>query len=511
MKQILVFGGTTEGREIAETLSGSFICHVSVATEYGEMLLDECPNLHILKGRLTQSQMEDLCRRNEYEAVIDATHPFATEVSENIRACAKNCGLPLVRLSRNVAVGKNSSCIFAETVEECEKILCNTEGKILLTTGSKDLAAFCKHEEIKRRLVVRVLPAVESLNICYQNGLEGKQIIAMQGPFSRQMNEIQIEDYGISVLVTKESGKTGGTDQKIAAALAKKITCIVIKNPAASKSRTAESGADYRELHSVDEVLVFLKSRFCEKTPVQVVPDNSVMVSLVGTGMGNAALLTVLAKTRIEQADCIFGAQRLLKVMSTSAKTYAYYTPDEIIPAIEKIQREQTPGKNGGCKKIAVLFSGDTGFYSGAAKLQNALKKMQNVRLEVIPGISSMSYLAAKLGIAYQDAEIISMHGVDKTLWLPKLEAALKNVSETEQSLKIFLLTSGTDDVLSLAKLVKELNGQNKKPRLSPDCKIGIGFNLSYPDEKTEILTLSDFAGITENDLSKGLYSVFIY
>lgn len=90
-----------------------------------------------------------------------------------------------------------------------EEIKKGGTGNILLTTGSKELSVYCAEPELKKRLYVRVLPGMESLALCKKEELEGRQILALQGPFSEEMNLAFIHAYDIRYLVTKESGITG--------------------------------------------------------------------------------------------------------------------------------------------------------------------------------------------------------------------------------------------------------------------------------------------------------------
>ncbi len=498
MKKVLVFGGTTEGRKIAETLSAANICvHVSVATDYGRQVMRENENLRILEGRLDVASMQDLHAENRYDAVIDATHPFATAVSENIKQSFAGT-VPLIRFERNVQDAENVAAaeteesgelLFADSAEQCRELLLKTQGRILLTTGSKDLNVFCRDGSLRERIVARVLPGIESIRLCLESGLEGKQIIAMQGPFSKKMNIAQIEDYGISVLVTKESGKTGGTDTKIQAALGKGIKCIVIKNPALHK---ADSSAEKNcfSVNSFDQFFTCLESIL--DTPVKPVAD--ICVNLIGIGMGSAKNMTVEAAETISTADILFGAERMLCAIngiSTKAEKYPYYLAKDIVPVLNDLIKSGRPPEN-----VCVLFSGDTGFFSGAAKLSEVLRNLEKISINILPGISSMSYLSAKTGISYQDAEIISLHGTEENVWLPKLSAALS------EGRKIFLLTSGVKDVHKTGKLIQDFN-KNADRRY----KIAVGFQLSYGNESVRIIDPEDCLSFTE----EGLYSILLW
>ena len=486
MKKILVFGGTSEGRKISETLSRNNLkVHVSVATDYGKQVLEENAFLKILEGRMDSSAMKELYRKENYDLVIDATHPFAKEVSENIKNSSSETNLPLIRFEREIKNLESKDLVYTENAIQCVDVLLNTTGKILLTTGSKDLKVFCEKPELRERIIARVLPAMESLKLCYENNLEGKQIIAMQGSFSENMNINQIEEYGISVLVTKESGKAGGTDSKISASLKKGIKCIVIKKSSVGKT-TDDFYGNYTKCSSLDELYTLVEN----KLNIKISESKKMTVNLIGIGMGNMKTMTVEAAEKIKNADCIFGSERMVQDIRSTARKYPYYLSKDIIPILQESLKSSNPYEN-----ACILFSGDSGFFSGASKLQKELKDMEWINTNIIPGISSMSYLSAKTGIPYQDAEIISLHGIGKNVWLPKFEAALSNTK------KIFILTSGLKDLHEAAKLILDYN-KNAVVKY----KIAVGFMLSYENESTEILEPEKVLSLKE----EGLYSAFI-
>ena len=233
MSEVLIFAGTSEGRVLTQILAGSEIpCCVCVATEYGSRVLkeqEELSGIRILTGRLDREQMQTLMAAG-FSAVVDATHPFAVEVSDNIKAAAQAAGIPLLRLLRPQAGGKRDGIVFADAAEAA-RALGKTRGNILLTTGSKDLQVYAADPQLRPRLFVRVLPREDSLRSCLEAGLSGRQIIAMQGPFSQQMNEAVIREFDIKVLITKESGRSGGFMEKITAGRNCGITAVVIRRP----------------------------------------------------------------------------------------------------------------------------------------------------------------------------------------------------------------------------------------------------------------------------------------
>lgn len=329
MAEILIFSGTTEGRELAEALCARQIdCVASVATEYGREVMRPQEHLVIREGRMSEPEMEELMRTGAFLAVVDATHPYAVEVTEHIKESAKKTNLPYLRLSRSTAAEREIAehewmiHTVADT-QECVKLLSSLPGNILLTTGSKELHAYAVREEIRKRLFVRVLPGVESIEICHREQIPGKQIIAMQGPFGTELNEALIRQYDIGVLVTKESGQAGGFPEKIRAAEHTKIPVVMIKNPEQA------GGMSMEKVLSEIETLCGKKSG-TKRQPLQI--------SLVGIGMGNGKLLTGEAREAIGQAKAVCGAKRLLAAADTliapDAEKREAYLPADLLPYI---------------------------------------------------------------------------------------------------------------------------------------------------------------------------------
>ncbi len=251
MKTVLVFGGTSEGRRLAEELALLPVrCVVCVATDYGEAALGPGTAAALHKGRLDAPQMRQLMRREGAALVIDATHPYAGAVSGNIQKACQAQDIPYWRLVRAEAELPPDGCEYFDRVEDLVQRLGQLPGNILLTTGSKDLAAFTKVEGYRERIYPRILPAVDSLEQCTRLGYDPRHILCMQGPFSQRFNEALIQELDIKVLVTKESGRAGGFYEKAAAAQARGIPLLVLGRP------LQEQGM------SLPEVLAALRRQF---------------------------------------------------------------------------------------------------------------------------------------------------------------------------------------------------------------------------------------------------------
>ena len=233
--KILLFGGTGEGRELAEwMLSQGLDATVCVATEYGETLLPDGAQVHV--GRLDAGTMETLMAGG-YTLVIDATHPYAGEVTKNIRAAAQAAGLPCLRLLRQS--DREDGCQKAADMAAAADLLEGLPGKVLLTTGSKELDAFAR-PGLRERCCPRVLPMADSLERCLALGFPPKNIICMQGPFTKEMNLATLRQFHVRTLVTKDTGGYGGFRAKADAAREAGCDLVVVERPQTEEGLTLE-------------------------------------------------------------------------------------------------------------------------------------------------------------------------------------------------------------------------------------------------------------------------------
>ena len=225
--KIVLFGGTTEGRTLSRELAalGAEVT-VCVATDYGYEAQGVFPGITIHAGPLDVGKMAAVLA--EAALCIDATHPYAVRATTNIRAAAKLTGVPYRRLSRRLSPLPEGS-LAVENAEEAARYLQGTTGNVLLTTGAKELSSFSALDGA--RLYPRVLPAAESLASCVAAGIPQRNIIAMQGPFSYELNLALIRQFSIRYLVTKDSGETGGFGEKAAAAADGGAVLVVLRPP----------------------------------------------------------------------------------------------------------------------------------------------------------------------------------------------------------------------------------------------------------------------------------------
>ena len=157
--KVAVFAGTTEGREICEFLTSKGICFTAfTATEMGGELISAKANIHV--GRLGQDEM--ICELNTFDLIIDATHPYATEVTENIKHACNILGKKYIRLLRDESTV--SGAVYADSIDEATEFLKNTDGKIFVSTGSKEAEKYTVLDNFEERIVIRILDALEPIN-----------------------------------------------------------------------------------------------------------------------------------------------------------------------------------------------------------------------------------------------------------------------------------------------------------------------------------------------------------
>ena len=242
--RLIVFGGTTEGRLLSGELArlGAAVT-VCVATGYGREEQGEQPGVEVRAGRLDLEQMcavlagADLC--------VDATHPYAVAVTKSVRRACAAAGIPCRRLLRGRSA--DTDALVVNSAEEAAGLLAGREGNILLATGVKELPAFAGISP--NRLYPRVLPAGASIAACEGAGIPHRNIIAMQGPFSQELNEALIRQFHIAYLVTKDGGGAGGFPEKVRAAKNTGIELVLIRRP-------EEAGESFEEILTACEELM---------------------------------------------------------------------------------------------------------------------------------------------------------------------------------------------------------------------------------------------------------------
>lgn len=481
MKNILLFAGTTEGRLLAEYLIHQPVSlHVCVATEYGEKLLPSAPSMTVSSHRMDAHEMVDFINGRHFDLVLDATHPYAIEVSANISDACKKTQVPYLRILRDCqasadvlsGTGKSSE-MFVDTTEQAIDFLNHQEGPVFLTTGSKTLPDFMQMTNASERLFVRILPNAEMLSACAALGLPSSHIFCMQGPFDISMNTATIQhickrwekDHPDSTLtetslymVTKQSGRTGGFDEKLEAAAQAQIPVLIIGSPAREKGL------------SLSESYHWL-SNWIGTDDNKASTDQ--IVSLIGTGMSSDQL-TLEADRALKNCDIIIGAKRMLEMAEHYHKpTFCSYN----YPAITDYMLSHPEYQH-----FAVLFSGDIGFYSGAASLRRCLEG-KPFKIESFSGISSPIHFLNTIGKTWSDVHLISCHGQTASI-----------ISHIRCHTKTLILLGKPEDVSNISRKLMDYGLSN--------VRIYIGADLKQPDEQIVSGNPADFLHQTFSALS---------
>lgn len=443
MSRILVFGGTSEGRRLAERLEACRVpALVCVATEYGETLLPSGSFVETAAGRLDQEAMEELLRRGDFRQAVDATHPYAAVVSQNLKAACAVCGVPYLRLLRQSSPA-GEDCVAVDSVEEAVAFLSHTQGTVLVTTGSKELAKYTFLPDWQERLTARVLSTGESVDHCRRLGFEGKNLIAMQGPFSEELNLALLRQVGARYLVTKESGLAGGLPEKLRAARRAGVQVVLIRRPVQEEGVSFE--AALAQLGLAEEA----------GSPAAQLASVRPSLTIVGVGMGSRASLTGEAEEAFRQADAILAAGRVLSMLEAFGKPMGQaYRAEQV-----RAYAQEHPD----CRNLAVGVSGDVGFYSGAKKM---LEELPDWDVRLVPGVSSPVYFCARLGIPWEDVALISLHGRQANL-----PAAVR------RHRRVLALAGGKE--CSAGDICRQL----QKFGLG-QVQVTVGQNLSYPEER---------------------------
>ena len=525
MCKIWIFGGTTEGRLLAEYCSREKIeAWVSVASEYGEELLQEelmesgnagNPDLNhntclakkslknvqassvikVLRGRMDRYQMEEFIRNQGIHLVIDATHPHARLVSEEIQEACGRTGVRLERCLRTEGEqNKARDWVEVDSIQEAVSFLSSVSGVIFATTGSKELEALCQIPDYQKRVYARVLPTSNVLKKCEKLGITGSHLIAMQGPFSTEMNTLFLRQTKAEWLLTKDSGRAGGFQEKVEAARENGTRVVVIRRP-------EEDGI------SLEEAMEVLK-----KADEGNVGELKTHLILAGIGMGQPSQMTGEVLRAIRESDALIGAGRMLEsaeralqndlliskegkaenrqesaaAVEKETKCYKAYLPDDVIQIVSKHPE---------WKQAVILYSGDTGFFSGASRMAERLREA-GYPFTVYPGTSCVSYLAARLGTHWEDAAIYSAHGRELSV-----DRVMKRLCDPEEPAKrAFILMGGKNGAGQFCERLTQAGYGN--------VQVTVGENLSYPEEQIRSGTAEEMKKLEFADLSLMLLEV---
>lgn len=294
--KLLIFSGTSEGHALCRFLSERGAqAEVCVATAYGAAVMAPLPGIRVSEGRLTAEEMA--ARLGGDTLVVDATHPYAHVVTENIRAACTQAGADYLRLLRP-STAADGVIAVPDTAAAVDWLNAHP-GRALLTTGSKELAAYTAVTDWRDRLFPRVLPTANVLASCEALGFPGASVIAMQGPFSHEMNVALLRKTGASILVTKDTGTNGGFTEKLSAAREVGAAVLMIARP------TAETGLPLTQMQAL------LAERLGLADPAPTAPEETPRFPLFVSLTGRRALIVGAGRIAARRAAVLraFGAE----------------------------------------------------------------------------------------------------------------------------------------------------------------------------------------------------------
>ena len=231
--KIFLIAGTEDGRKLAKFLSErNFEVTASVTTNYGRKILEQYKNISINDKKLNSAELKKILRENNFKILVDASHPYAENISQNAIDVCKNLKIFYVRYERPEVEISYKKIYRVESYEQAAEISSSLGKNIFLTTGSRNLKKFLSCDAVKNcNVTARILPTSEVLAECENLGLSPKQIIAIQGKFSTELNVELFKHSEAEVIVTKNSGEVGGADTKIQAAEILNLPVVVIERP----------------------------------------------------------------------------------------------------------------------------------------------------------------------------------------------------------------------------------------------------------------------------------------
>jgi precorrin-6A/cobalt-precorrin-6A reductase len=226
---ILIMGGTSDANKIGEELKkiGGIYTITTTTTDYGSELAKEHFN-KVISRQNNNETLKDIIKKNNVSIIIDATHPFAVNATKRALQVSKELNIPYIRYERPQKIYEDA--IYVNDFEEASKkaLELNKKNKnIMYLAGIKNLKNVVEIVG-KDKLIARMLPVSvsEALKL-----LPPKNIIAMQGVFSKELNKYLIKDYDCDVIITKDSGDSGGLDKKVVGALEVGATPVIVKRP----------------------------------------------------------------------------------------------------------------------------------------------------------------------------------------------------------------------------------------------------------------------------------------
>jgi len=236
--KILLMGGTKDSINIIKflkkELKNSYIL-ATTTTDYGGLLAKDAGCDDTISKSLDVKKIMSIIENKSIDMLIDSTHPFAVNGTKNAIESAKKTNIDYIRFEReklDLKYTKHENIHLVESFEAAGKLINEkwNDKNILHLAGINTVETILNYVN-KENLFIRVLPVRTSIEKCEKLGINSSHIIAIQGIFSKEFNKILMEEYNSEIIITKESGKSGGTISKLLAAKELKLPVVLIDRP----------------------------------------------------------------------------------------------------------------------------------------------------------------------------------------------------------------------------------------------------------------------------------------
>ena len=235
--KILILGGTKDSTNIIEHVKRNYDSYIltTTTTEYGARLARQSGSDDVIARPLPKDELINIIKKEDIDILVDATHPFASHITQTSTSIAKELEMPYIRFERpttNLEEVDTSHIHYANSFDEAGKLIESefSEGNVLHFAGANTMEDVLKHVSVDR-FYPRILKVESSIEKCEKLGIDPSHIIAMKGAASLEENIELIEKYDAGVMITKESGEVGGVIEKINAANQKDIAVVMIQRP----------------------------------------------------------------------------------------------------------------------------------------------------------------------------------------------------------------------------------------------------------------------------------------
>lgn len=230
---ILLLGGTSDSISLYQKMIGlEYRIIYSAASEFGDYMASTKITDRIY-GQKGTEQLEKLILEEKIKIVVDATHPFAVNVSNNAIEVCHKVGIQYIRYERPIdSIDKtNFDAQLFNSYQDAGKYANAEAGRIFITTGANQIEKITNQISDKKRIVARVLSLSDSIIKLESIGLYADNIIGMKGPFTEEMNYLMFKESKAKILITKESGKSGGVLEKLRAAKRLNMKVLIVRRP----------------------------------------------------------------------------------------------------------------------------------------------------------------------------------------------------------------------------------------------------------------------------------------